>query len=170
MWTHTAMVAAASRLIAQRAGLDGAEAFAAGLLHDVGKLVLGVRLGDPYWKLIDDAAEQGASVPAVESAAFGCHHGTVGGWLLQLWRLPPALVDPVALHHEPLDPRFGLDAAAVVGVADRLVNGGEPGHDVGAVIAELEAFAPGLLGVDDWQELHAELAGEQQAVAGMFEG
>ncbi len=57
-----------------------------------------------------------------------------------------------------------------VGIADRLVNGGEPGHDAGAVIAELEAFAPGLLAVDDWQELHAELAGEQQAVAGMFEG
>jgi HD-like signal output (HDOD) protein len=132
--------------------------------------VLGVRLGEPYWKLLDQAAEQGESAMAVETAAFGCHHGTVGGWLLQLWRLPPALVDPVARHHEPLDARYGLDASAVVGIADRLVHAGEPGHSTDAIIAELDGFAPGLLAADDWRALYPDLAGEQQAIAGMFDG
>jgi cystathionine beta-lyase len=41
----------------------------------------------------------------------------VGGWLLQLWGMPPVLVDPVALHTEPLDPAYGLDLPAIVAVA-----------------------------------------------------
>ncbi len=170
MWTHTAMVAAVAKMLAQRTGRDGPEAFAAGLLHDVGKLVLGLRLGDSYWQMLDDAAAHGESVAPLETAAFGCHHATVGGWLLQLWRLPPALVDPVALHHEPLGDRAGLDLPAIVGVSDRLVNTSASG--AGAItraLEEIEAFAPGVLDVGLWHELHSGLAQEQQAIAGLFD-
>ena len=103
MWTHTSTVAAASKMIAERVRGDGGQAFTAGLLHDVGKLVLGLRLGDTYWSLLDDARHMGGAA-AAEQEAFGCNHATVGGWLLQLWGMPPALVDPVALHTERLDP------------------------------------------------------------------
>lgn len=171
MWQHTSLVAAAAKLIAERVHLDGSQAFTAGLLHDVGKLVLGMRLGDTYWALLDDAAELGGAA-AAEQQAFGCTHGMVGGWLLQLWGMPPALVDPVALHNEPLDPQHGIDLPAVVAMADRLVlsTDATSGTARQEVLDELHAFAPGLLDANAWREIWAALWKEQQAISGLFEG
>jgi putative nucleotidyltransferase with HDIG domain len=172
MWIHSATVAAAAKVLCERTGGDGATAFTAGLLHDVGKLVLGLRLGQSYWALLDEAVERGDSAAAIEREAFGCHHATVGGWLLQLWQLPPALVDPVALHHETLVPDFGLDVTASVAVADRLVSAtdAQSGVTRSEVLAEVKHFAPGLLGTPEWQEVYATLVREQQAIAGIFDG
>src|SRR5262245_19089049 len=104
LWQHSTMVAAAAEKLVEATGGDGPSAFAAGLLHDVGKLVLGLRLGESYWALLDEAFEYGQTAATVETDAFGCHHATVGGWFLQIWQLPPELIDPVALHHEALAP------------------------------------------------------------------
>ncbi len=170
MWAHTAMVAAAAKMLAERTGGDGGAAFAAGLLHDVGKLILGLRLGATYWDLLDAAPAEDKTAAEIEIATFGCHHGIVGGWLLQLWQLPPALVHPVAMHHDPLDPTFGFDVTTAVAVADRLVNAtdGASGVARADVLDEVRAFAPGLLGSDEWQQLYAGIQREQQAVAGIF--
>jgi len=172
LWTHTSLVAATAKTLAERTGHDGNTAFTAGLLHDVGKLVIGLRLGDSYWSLLDEALADGREGAELEAEAFGCHHATVGGWLLQLWALPPALVDAVALHHEPLVADFGLDLPAVVAVANRLVNATDPASGVARnqVLDEIRAFAPGLLSADTWPEMYASLAREQHAVAGIFEG
>lgn len=170
LWKHSTMVAAAAERLAERTGGDGASAFAAGLLHDVGTLVLGLRLGESYWALLDEAAEQGQPVATVETDTFGCHHATVGGWFLQIWQLPPELVDPVALHHEPLAAEFGFDTPAAVAVADRLVDATDPqsGVALSDVLAEVRGFAPGLLHGEDWRELYGELRREQRAVANLF--
>ena len=171
MWVHTAMVAAAAKLLAERTGGDGGMAFAAGLLHDVGKLILGMRLGASYWDLLDDAARHGQSAAAIEEATFGCHHATVGAWLLQIWQLPPALVQPVAMHHAPLTTEFGMDVTAVVAVADRLVDATDPDSGVTRddVLAEVRDFAPGLLASEAWHQLYAGIHHEQKAVAGIFD-
>jgi HD-like signal output (HDOD) protein len=171
MWIHTATVAAAAKILAERTGGDGATAFAAGLMHDVGKLVLGMRLGKTYWALLDEAKEKGEAAAAVEEEAFGVHHGTVGGWMLQLWQLPASLIDPVALHHDPLEPEFGMDLVASVAVANRLVEAtdAETGTARDEVLEEIRGFAPGLLDGDAWREMYASLAREQQAVATIFD-
>lgn len=171
MWVHTATVAAAAKLLAERTGGDGASAFAAGLLHDVGKLVLGLRLGKTYWALLDEAAERGVGAAALEEEAFGCQHATVGGWLLQLWQLPPALIDAVAYHHEPLAPEFGLDLPAAVGVANRLIDATDPQSGVarGEILDEIRSFAPGLLDSEIWREMYADLTREQRAMATIFD-
>jgi len=171
LWVHSVTVATAASLLAERTGGDGATAFAAGLLHDVGKLVLGLRLGESYWALLDEAAEDGRAAAAVEGESFGCHHGTVGGWLLQLWQLPAALADPVARHHEALARESGFDVTAVVAVANRLVDATDPASGVSPVevLDEVRGFAPGLVGTDDWRELHATLARERQVAARLFD-
>lgn len=170
LWTHAAAVAAASRLLASSAGFDPSEAFSAGLLHDIGKLVLGIRLGDTYWSMLDEARIDRRSAAEVELQSFGCHHGVVGGWLLQLWRLPPNLVDAVALHHEPLDPAYGLDTAALIAVADRLVQASAAeGEESEALMEEVRRFAPGLLDDDRWRETYATIIEEQATVGGMFD-
>jgi HD-like signal output (HDOD) protein len=170
MWVHTSMVAATARILAERTGGDGGTAFAAGLLHDVGKLVLGLRLGASYWSLLDEASERGEEAWKVEVDAFGCQHGTVGGWLMQLWQLPPALVDPVALHHDPLTAEYGVDVPTAVAVANRLVSATDAtsGFTREDVLSEVRAVLPGLIGTDEWREMYGGLAREQHAIANIF--
>ena len=169
IWLHSAMVAAAAKKLVERAGGDGGTAFSAGLLHDVGKLVLGLRLGETYWSMLEDAAGRGESAARVESEAFGCHHGTIGGWLLQLWQLPSALVDPVALHPEHIV-ADAADVVRAVAVADRLLTATDPATGAVAedVLARDGALAPVPLDAETWRALHAELAGERQTIADLF--
>src|SRR5262245_30308270 len=140
-------------------------------MHDVGKLVLGLRLGASYWALLDDAAASSRDASSVELEAFGCHHATVGGWLLQLWQLPPALVDAVALHHGPLVREIGLDLPAIIGVADRLVHATDPssGNAHPDIFTELRAFSADLLHPENWRTVYAGLIREQNAVRGLFD-
>jgi putative nucleotidyltransferase with HDIG domain len=167
LWAHSATVAAASKILAERAGLDGGAAFTAGLLHDVGKLVLGLRLGDSYWGMLDEARERGDTSAAVEREAFQCHHGIVAGWLLQLWQLPALLVDAVAHHHDPLVADYGIDLPLVVGVGNRLVTaaGGAAGD---AALAEVRAVVPGLVADGaEWREVYAGLLEERGAIGAL---
>jgi HD-like signal output (HDOD) protein len=64
LWIHSAMVGSAARMLAERTQVDEADAFTAGLLHDIGKLVLGLRLGDSYWDLLEDALDDGGAAGA----------------------------------------------------------------------------------------------------------
>ncbi len=104
LWGHSLEVAAnARRLVwareAPRKMAD--EAFAAGLLHDVGKLVLASNCRPQYQEVERQVAEGRGDALAAETAVFGCTHADVGGYLLGLWGLPVPVVEAIALHHEP---------------------------------------------------------------------
>jgi putative nucleotidyltransferase with HDIG domain len=170
LWMHSSMVAAAARMLAVRTRGDEANAFTAGLLHDVGKLVLGLRLGESYWELLEDAGDDGGAA-AVETASFSCDHATVGAWLLQLWGMPPELVDPVAFHTAPLMPELGLDTINIVAVADRLLHATDASSGTARadVLEDLRATVPGIVDGDTWREIWAGLFKEQQSLATVFE-
>jgi len=114
-WEHSALVAAASAIVARHVQLVPGEAFAAGLLHDVGSVV----------KVEDDAqstsfAEMGVAgqTARAEAPMFGTSHAQLGAKLLDEWRLPAGLVEAVLYHHE--QPSFAsspLAAVVVVGEA-----------------------------------------------------
>ena len=97
------------------------ESFLAGLLHDVGQVVLsGVAPDD--WKAIEAAALHEASpLDDAERRAGRVSHALVGAYLLSLWGLPSSVVEAVAFHHTP-DKLAGtmFDAAIAVHVADAL--------------------------------------------------
>jgi HD-like signal output (HDOD) protein/CheY-like chemotaxis protein len=78
------------------------DAFVAGLLHDVGRLVLASRSPREYARAVREAgAEGGRKLCAAEHAIFGATHAEVGGYLLGIWGLPLEIVDAVLCHHDP---------------------------------------------------------------------
>jgi len=118
LWMHAVMVAVASKVLAAKLSAgDPDEAFTAGLLHDVGRLVLATRFKDAYWTAAARADGADAIVD-VEQQAFGVHHAEVGGWLLEAWGLPPSIVEAARMHHATPD-RPG--AIGLVATANRLV-------------------------------------------------
>jgi putative nucleotidyltransferase with HDIG domain len=168
LWLHSAMVGAAARMLGERTRGDEAGAFTAGLLHDIGKLVLGLRLGDSYWELLEDAASDGGAAE-VERSALSCDHATVGAWLLQLWGMPAVLVDSVAFHAEPLVVTHGFDTTTIVAVADRLLHATDAtGTTRQDVVDELREAVPGLVEGDTWREIWAALLKEEQTLAGLY--
>ncbi len=106
-WKSSLCHAVAARCFHQRGwGQSGDEAFVAGLLRQVGQLVLAQMLGPPYLQLWHQCRDQGAELLVQERAYLGLDHVALSQRLLQQWKLPPALVQALAAPEadEPLDP------------------------------------------------------------------
>ncbi len=76
------------------------EAFAAGMLHDVGRLALAAASPDLFRAVRDQQAARDEPVAVIEQDLLGATHADLGAYLLQLWGLPLTLIDPVARHHD----------------------------------------------------------------------
>ncbi len=103
LWDHSVAVASLAQRIAtsEKANKTLAEeSFTAGLLHDVGKVVLLAEMLGEYKEIL--GANPG-SIQALELERWGCTHAQVGAYLVSIWGLPVPLVHTVAFHHNPLD-------------------------------------------------------------------
>ena len=77
------------------------QCFLAGLMHDVGQMVLAFGLPDEYAQVIPRAKNENPPLWQAELECFGATHADVGAYLLALWGLPNPVVEAVALHHQP---------------------------------------------------------------------
>jgi HD-like signal output (HDOD) protein/ActR/RegA family two-component response regulator len=116
---HALLTARIARRLAPNPAAD--MAFAAGLLHDAGKLVLMSRTPDLYERVVEESRLRGTTASVVEKELVGADHAEIGAYLLGLWDLPHAIIEPVA-HHHALE-RMGAggsDTARLVAIADAL--------------------------------------------------
>jgi len=102
------------------------QCFLAGLLHDLGHLVLAAGLPEDYARVLELAAGNQVPLHEAEGAELGATHAQVGAYLLGLWGLPAPVVEAVALHHQPaLATLRALSPVSIVHVADVLASAGE---------------------------------------------
>lgn len=104
VWGHSTLTASAAKHIAKTETGDQRtidDAAAAGLLHDIGKLVLAASFPDRYETVGRLAHLKRVEWIIEERRAFGFDHAEVGGYLLTLWGLPSSVVDAVTFHHYP---------------------------------------------------------------------
>jgi putative nucleotidyltransferase with HDIG domain len=117
LWQHSLQIAIAARAIAlheKQPTARAEEAFLAGVLHDVGKVVYATRAA----MAIDPAGSGDDTVAQMEA-----HHPEVGAYLLGLWGFPNSIVEAVAFHHAPsLGSGEGLGLPGLIHIANRLIH------------------------------------------------
>lgn len=121
-WDHTLATAVASKILARDAGYQiTGEAFVAGLLHDLGKLILSQYLPEEFSKIYRLSFQNHEPMYYMEKRMFkGVTHAEVGAWLAERWHLPGTLVQAIRYHHEPTKSPADSSLASIVHVADYL--------------------------------------------------
>jgi putative nucleotidyltransferase with HDIG domain len=106
VWSHSRATSALAARIAKCEGADARavdHATAAGLLHDIGKLILANSMPAAYHDVLVEARTTRMQLWQVERAALGASHAEVGACLLGLWGVPTPIIEAVAWHHRPND-------------------------------------------------------------------
>lgn len=122
LWNHSLGCAVASRAIAEKKGLKDPEDISiAGLLHDLGKVILMLEYQEQYEAALQVSREKGISIYEAEKVTFSDPHSNVGLWLSEKWRFPKNLIEVIAYHHSPNLSKIAPMETAVVHMADILV-------------------------------------------------
>ena len=150
-WLHSMSVAMLSQRLARELRLDTSDqTYTAGLLHDIGKLVIGVFLADSAREVLHLMRDKDLSFIDAEHQALGTDHAMVGATLAERWRLPREVVEVVRHHHAPDEGVPGQSQRLVdlVHVADSLSHSLGYGSDVGELARQVSSGAPGRLGLE----------------------
>ncbi len=163
LWMHSLRVGQLSRLIAgsmteKQSIID--DAFIAGMLHDIGKLLLGVNKPQKYQDALELAENESISIYEAETRLFGAGHAEIGGYLIGLWGLPGPVIEAIVYHHRPQKyPSKEFDALTAVLAADFLEHEKHPENKIGnpSPIQEKHFEKIGCLEkFDEWQRIRDE--------------
>jgi putative nucleotidyltransferase with HDIG domain len=121
LFQHSAVVAVGVEALAREIQKPApAYGFTAGLLHDVGKIVLTNFVDVDITAILDLAYTEGSSFEDAETSVLGINHAEAGALVLEYWNLPPEIVEVVRFHHNPDMAPNNSPAVDLVHVSDQL--------------------------------------------------
>ncbi len=145
-WQHAIGVGVAARVLAQKLGRNQEEAFTAGLLHDIGRLVLDAYFHDSFLKILDLAAQDDCPLVTAEKKALGMDHAEIGYEVARQWKFPLPVQLAIRGHHDP--DASSSELTDLVHLANVLAHGLEIGNSGYDQVPPLMAGAWRRLGLD----------------------
>jgi len=146
-WQHCVGVALCARTLAPEVGVSPDGAFTAGLLHDIGRLVLVTCFPDDYRQVSVYQRKHDCFLLTAERDVLGLDHCMVGKALAERWRFAPSIQEAVAYHHTPEDINLS-SLAGVVHVADVMAHALDLCPREDELVPPLSAVAWNRLGLD----------------------
>ena len=132
-WRHSVYCGVVAQLLAEQCDvLHSERLFVAGLLHDIGKLVMAERIPEQVRQAINLSEEKNIIDFHAEQAVIGYDHAEVGGRLLRAWQMPDALCEAVEFQHTPLKAEHALMETCIVHIANAITGQAEQGLDADA--------------------------------------
>jgi len=121
-WSHCLASAHIARMLGQPRYLTKClpgELYLAGLLHDIGRLIMVIHLPNEYQRCLDYANQHSIALEQIEQSALGVDHAVAGAHLLNDWHFPDKILDAVAFHHDPsLAPEANRQMTALIELAN----------------------------------------------------
>ena len=143
-WRHSVGTAFCSRAIAKKLNTEVDSAFLAGMLHDLGKIILDRYFSDYYQSVFEIVHDEDLAIVQAEMEILGLTHASIGGQLAEEWKFPKTYLNAITHHHNPkYAPRYQrlvclIHLADVVCRELEFGNGGDsqtPQHDDSALSA-----------------------------------
>jgi putative nucleotidyltransferase with HDIG domain len=138
-WRHSLGTGLAAKVLAtsqREASLE--RFFVAGILHDVGRLVMYIRCPDLSLELLQRCRSTGELLYRVERELFGFDHAEVGGALLRRWKIPPRVAEPVERHHSCQKAEQYPREASILHFADIVAHALQLGNSGELLVPELD--------------------------------
>lgn len=158
LWRHSNLTGEFCRAIARAEGINAVSRgvyLSAGLLHDIGKLIIASTDPSLHRMIADLARTEEKQDWEIEKQTLGCTHAEVGAYLLGIWGLPFPIVEAVAWHHRPSECLTNeMSPLAAVHVADLFAAGSypEPADGVHRLDTAFLARIGRLERLEDWKD------------------
>lgn len=151
-WRHSIACGIIARALATwRREVNVERFFVAGMLHDIGQLIIATILGDLVRQMIEETQAEGGLYFDVELKRLGFDHAEAGGALLKEWKIPANISDPVAFHHRPARAeQFPLETS-LIHLADIICQAFELGQSCERFVPPLDAASWDRLGMSPHQ-------------------
>ncbi len=150
LWEHSLGTATASNIIAKKLALPEVEEIStAGLLHDIGKVIIGLKCGESVLEMREIILADGLYSSEAERIVLDTDHSEVGGWLSKSWFLPDKLSEPITYHHDVVRSEDHRIKTAVVHLADVLINASGFGDNGDPYVPAIQQIAWDTLKMDE---------------------
>jgi len=118
-WEHSVGCGQIAKILAALLGceMDGEE-FVAGLLHDIGKIVMDQFFHEEFTRVVDFTYEKDVPMIEAEKEVLGVTHAEIGSWLAEDWKLPLSLVEAITFHHQPQEAVLNPTLTSLVRLSD----------------------------------------------------
>ena len=175
LWEHSFKIATAAGLLADRTGLAKKEdAFLAGLINDLGRVILYQIYGDEYLEVSNGVNKQ---LLSKEAEAFGASHSTVGKWFADSYKFQKDCVLSIEAHHNPEKYLENYQAGSlqlipIVYLADLLVSDGQKGFEFDLATSPRHAEIMESIYIDEagLEEIKEELSGLDDVIKDFYSG
>lgn len=150
LWEHSMGTAVAANIISRELKLpEPEETSTAALLHDIGKVIVKIRLENDYNQLSSLIDEKGLMMIEAERELLETDHAEIGEWIAQTWLLPEKLIEPIACHHNVERSLAQRSKTAVVHMADILVKASAFGFSGDDIVPQIQPVAWNKLGLTE---------------------
>lgn len=141
-WRHSVYCGVVAQLLAERCHvLHSERLFVAGLLHDIGKLILSHRLPEQMGEVVQRCKVEEKPDYEIEQEIFGFDHTEVGGELLKVWQMPKTLEAAVRHHHNPSQADDAIMDVCLIHIANEMTLIAETGLELEGAIPNISPYA-----------------------------